>query len=73
LTQVQQVEAQVAQHTRQISAAMTTGMEQFGTETNKQVERVFRVVTHEVNTGLNALSSALQSMSAMLGEALDRD
>lgn len=73
LTQVQQVEAQVAQHTRQISAAMTTGMEQFGTETNKQVERVFRVVTQEVNTGLQALSSALQSMSAMLGEALDRD
>lgn len=73
LTQVQQVEAQVAQHTRQISAAMTSGMEQFGTETNKQVERVFQVVTHEVNTGLNALSSALQSMSAMLGEALDRD
>jgi DNA anti-recombination protein RmuC len=73
LTQVQQVEAQVAQHTRQISAAMTTGMEQFGTETNKQVERVFRVVTQEVNTGLQALSSALQSMSTMLGEALDRD
>jgi DNA anti-recombination protein RmuC len=73
LTQVQQVEAQVAQHTRQISAAMTSGMEQFGTETNKQVERVFQVVTNEVNTGLNALSSALQSMSAMLSEALDRD
>jgi 16S rRNA C1402 N4-methylase RsmH len=48
-------------------------MEQFGTETNKQVERVFQVVTNEVNTGLNALSSALQSMSAMLSEALDRD